>query len=358
MASEREGSSVPVPDAVHGTHDTVALGGYRVLWVTRPAVLDRIAAWGAGRRARSQAGDVDRRLAVGAATAMAEIVQSASTGSPVPWERTLAADNAELARRMGVSLADASTGFEWLVRTGAIVGQGGGAQFLIPEDRWAPAPALATIAWPEVREHLSVQGGRLAPALAVLRALAERPEAIHASAIATVSAGDAAGEGGDQGGIGEAWGKTSVAHLVNATLFGRSAILDALARLEHAGVIGRRRFPGSHEGDEVQLLPSAFGRTNPGAAVAKATTHAAATSPQLAVPTSTSSIAAPVASQSVDAVQNTEQQAQEAARQLVPITIAGITVHVPAGTAVAIDVDAMGRRTIRVGTDIVIGPVS
>lgn len=365
MATERDGivragSPTGYPTALGTTHDTVALGGYRVLWVTRPAVLERIANWGAGRRARSQATDVDRRLAIGAATALAETIQGALTGLHIPWERTLGVDTAELAQRMGASLAEGATGLDWLVRTGAMVAQGGGgAQFLIPEDLWTPAPALAAIAWPDVRQQLSDRGGRLAPALAVLRALAERPEAIRAAVYAAREAEDkASDDGSDEASSAARWGKTSVAHLVNSTLFGRSAVLDALGRLEATGMIARRRFPGSHEGDEVQLLPTAFGQTN------------SVSSPVMELPAASSSGASSITSAAPapihHGVQKIQQPAPQSARQvraqsaqdLVQMTIAGITLRVPLGTTVTITTDEAGSRVIHVGDDIVIGPLT
>lgn len=355
MATERDAIAGAVahaesptgsPTASATTHDTVALGGYRVLWVTRSAVLDRIANWGAGRRARTQATDVDRRLAIGAATALAEMIQSALTGSNIPWERTLGVEGAELAQRMGASLAEGATGLDWLVRTGATIAQGGGSQFLIPEDLWTPAPALAAIAWPHVRQQLSDRGGRLAPALAVLRALAERPEAIRAAR----ETNDAHNKGSRDADTGEAWGKTSVAHLVNATLFGRSAVLDVLGRLDATGVIARRRFPGSHEGDEVQLMPGAFGRSSP---ISAATQPSAPPQPSIAlgaqkIPQAVQQSAPQVGAQSV----------HESAQQSVQMTIAGITVCVPLGTTVTITTDEAGSRVIHVGDDIVIGPLT
>ncbi len=355
MATERNGiaragsptGSLTIPGT---THATVAFGGYRVLWVTRSAVLDRIANWGAGRRARSQATDVDRRLAIGAATALAETVQSTSTGSHVPWEQAVGIDGAQLAQRMGASLAEGATGLDWLVQTGAMVAQGGGgAQFLIPDDLWTPAPALAAIAWPEVRDQLRSHGGRLAPALAVLRALAERPEAIRAACETNDDASDEAD-------IAEAWGKTSVAHLVNATLFGRSAVLDALGRLEATGVIARRRFPGSHDGDEVQLLPMAFGRAN---SVSQVTEPPAASSSSASPITSAAPAPIHHGVQKIQQPppQSARQVGAQSAQELVQITIAGITLGVPLGTTVTIGTDEAGRRVIHVGNDIVIGPL-
>ena len=269
MAAERSSTPTstsliaePATPSVSSDASPAAFGGYGALWIARPFVLERIATWGAGRRARNQATDVDRRLTVGAATAIAETVQGTAFGSPLPWERAFGGSVDELAERMGSSLSEATTGLDWAIRTGIVMRSGGG-QFLVPEDLWAPAQGLTSIAWSLVREQLRNQArrhgtgsrsGRLAPALAVLRALAERPEALRAAAVASVVtpheiSRDAIG--------GDAWGKTSVAHLINATLFGRSAVLDALGRLEAAAVIARRRFPGSHDGDEVQLLPAA-----------------------------------------------------------------------------------------------------
>lgn len=366
----------PATSSASSGASPAAFGGYGILWIARPLVLERIAAWGAGRRARSQATDVDRRLAVGAATALAETVQGTAIGSDMPWERAFAGDVDELAERMGSSLSEATTGLDWIIRTGIVVRSGGG-QFLVPEDVWAPAPSLTSIAWSHVREQLRNQvrlrgtgshSGRLAPALAVLRALAERPEALRAAAVASgIASGIASAvtpheTNGDAIG-GDAWGKTSVAHLVNATLFGRSAVLDALGRLEAAAVIARRRFPGSHEGDEVQLLPAAFGRSNP----ATETTSEAASATDLPTrphASAASTLGAEDASGSTTpaamphGTTSVQLPAQDSPQQLVSITVAGVTMHVPPGTTVTIDVDAAGRRMIHIGDDIVIGPLS
>lgn len=357
----REGSSGPAFNAVSRPH---ALGGHRVLWITRPAVLDRIAAWGAARRARSQATDTDRRLAVGAATAIAEMIQAAQTGSLVPWERTLGMDLTNLGERMGVSLAEATSGLDWLVRTGAAIPestprssvQGRAGQFRILEELWTPAPALSAIAWPEVRQQLRARGSRLAPALAVLRAMADRPEAMRAAAGVSAAAGGGMADAAESGTNADgAWGKTSVAHLVNATLFGRSAVLDALGQLEATGVIARRRFPGSHEGDEVRLTPWAFGQQRPPAI--DATAEAKRTIHSICPSTSFSSVAGVlpvVASRS----EGFPEPAQGSVQQMVSMTVAGISMRIPAGTTVTIDVDEAGRRIIHVGSDIVIGPLS
>lgn len=357
MATERDSfassESLSGSEALSsGAPASLALGGYGVLWITRPTVLDRIATWGAGRRARSQATDVDRRLAIGAATALAETVQRARTGSQIPWERTFRVDIGELGQRMGVSLAEVTTGLDWLVRTGTAVAQGGEGQLLIPEKLWTPAPALATIVWPEVRDHLRDQGGRLAPALAVLRALADRPEAIRAAADEGSSTDHWARSG--------AWGKTSVAQLVNATLFGRSAVLDALGRLEATGLITRRRWPGSHGGDEVQLMPLAFGLSGPtgvqprvGSAGESTVAPAAPVSQERRV----HEPPMPVSTAAAGAVPKGKEPVKQGAQQLVQMTVAGITLCVPLGTTITVGVDDAGHRLIHVGNDIVIGPL-
>lgn len=358
----------PAARSVSSGASAAAFGGYGALWITRPLVLERIATWGAGRRVRNQATDVDRRLAVGAATAMAETVQGTAFGSRLPWERAIGGSVDEIAERMGSSLSEATTGLDWIIRTGIAVRSGGG-RFSVPEDLWAPAPGLTSIAWSHIREQLRNQArrhgtcshsGRLAPALAVLRALAERPDALRAAAVAEAVASAVAPHerSGDAIG-GDAWGKISVAHLINATLFGRSAVLDALGRLETAAVIARRRSPGSHEGDEVQLLPAAFGSDNPTNAASPATDmltrpHASAAAPRVASPPSVSTALA----ESLDATARVQLPPQNLSQQLVPMTVAGVTMHVPPGTTVRIDVDAEGRRMIHVGDDIVIGPLS
>lgn len=370
-----EAMSSPASAASTTASSPHALGGYGVLWVSRPAILDRIATWGSGRRARSQATDVDRRLAVGAATALAELVQGSLTGSPVPWERMFAVDVADLADRMGVWPPEAGEGLDWLVRIGAAVPEpttrssasGKAGQFRIPEELWAPALALSVIAWPDVRRQLRDQGGRLAPALAVLRALADRPEAMRAAAaVAGAVAGredDARADSGGNSSRGndQAWGKTSVAHLVNATLFGRSAVLDALGRLEATGIIARRRFPGSHEGDEVQLRPKAFGRPN----AIDESAEPSARSPAAGVSASSSTAVAVPRSTSVgaEAIRQPAQQASQASTEpgrdvgvaSVEMTIAGIVLCVPLGTRVTMGVDDAGHRVVHVGDDIVIG---
>ena len=387
MAGERSSSPIltprvagPAPASVSpgasSGPSSAALGGYGTLWIARPLMLERIATWGAGRRARSQATDVDRRLAVGAATALAEMVQATAFGSPLPWERAFDGGVEDLAERMGSSLGEATTGLDWIIRTGTAV-RSGGDQFLIPEELWAPAPGLASIAWSHVREQLRNQahlparlrgtgdrGGRLAPALAVLRALAERPEALRAAAGASAHASAVTSHETSGEGIGgDAWGKTSVAHLINATLFGRSAVLDALGRLEAAAMIARRRFPGSHEGDDVQLLPAAFGRSNPAAEVTSAAITATdrPTQPHAPAASTLASFSASASATPAATPHGTTRvqlSAQDSAQQLVPITVAGVTMRVPPGTTVTIHTDAAGRRVIHVGDDIVIGPLS
>ncbi|HEY0779872.1 MAG TPA: hypothetical protein VGD56_18045, partial [Gemmatirosa sp.] len=225
---------------------------------------EAIGAWAATSRAgRVRPGLDVMRTAVAVAGAIAELAARVpATADTVPLQPRLAAGSPEDAARFALTcpvaydvrrLAELSgAGAREVERAlAALHGAGVVARphgergpLALTADVLAPAPTVAAIAWPVVRERLGAVGVGVAAPCAVLRALAEQ-----------VGAGDDA-EPALPGGAA-APVRISVRDLEAFTGFRRSAVSDAVAALVRARLLDADARAG-HTGRFV-LRGSAFG---------------------------------------------------------------------------------------------------
>ena len=148
-------------------------------------------------------------------------------------ERVLAG---ELGRRAGLSAAEAALGIQGLRDAGLLLERSGGEW--LQGDVLCALPVLSAIAWEGCRDSLEAAGARVAPALAVLRTVGRlsRP---------------GRGEGGE-------WVVTSVQDLAGETLYGRTAVTQALGDLTDAGLLIRAAQP-ARKGLRVRIAGRAMG---------------------------------------------------------------------------------------------------
>jgi len=156
------------------------------------------------------------RAAVGVCFWVMERARSVEHGGRLWWQRAVAVPASRIAAEMGVGAAEVVGGLAAL----------GAAEVLVPGDHdrmclqaevLCEHPALAAIQWGAVRKAIRAHGGRLGPALAVLREV--------------VRLGPSERRGG--GAV------LRLTELVEATLYGRSAVSQALAELEVVGMLER-----------------------------------------------------------------------------------------------------------------------
>ncbi|HEX6069332.1 MAG TPA: hypothetical protein VFZ18_05895 [Longimicrobiaceae bacterium] len=178
-------------------------------------------------------------IAVAAAASEAEEVRPLPAG---------AGGAAELVRRTGLSGAEVAEGTRVLQEVGALAVRED--RYRLDPDLYCSLPALAAVEWEAVREAVGKGKGRMAPALALLRELARLSRRAD-------------------GGEGE-WLQPGVRELVEDTMYGRTAVTQALGDLLAAGLVAKADQPSRH-GLRVRLTGRVFGRADPpGAAPAKA----------------------------------------------------------------------------------------
>lgn len=170
------------------------------------------------------------RLALAVAAALGETPLTQAGGD-------LRAVQAELAERAGLTVREVAEGIEGLRVAGLLVEDRGAAVALDP-DLLCTLPVLGRLSGEACRTALAGGVVRLAPALAVVRALARlsRP--------------------GPDGGGG--WLVSSVQDLAEETLYGRTAVTQALAHLAEAGLIERAGQP-ARRGLRLRVTARALG---------------------------------------------------------------------------------------------------
>jgi DNA-binding transcriptional ArsR family regulator len=162
-----------------------------------------------------------------------------------PDDRALIAD---LSIRTGLAAGEVGAGLRALREAGVVTG--GEAGVRVDPDLFCSLPALAALDEEHCRGAIEGTGGRMAPALAVLRTIA------RASRIGL----DGGGE----------WVQISVQELAVETLYGRTAITQALGELTEAGLVIRAEQAPRH-GLRLRLHPRALGTGGSAAAGSAAT---------------------------------------------------------------------------------------
>lgn len=146
---------------------------------------------------------------------------------------------AELARRTGLTGVEAGSAVR-VLREAKLIAEAD-IEALDP-DLLCALPVLSGLAWDRCRDEIESAGGRLAPGLAVLRAIARlsRP---------------GKRDGGE-------WVQPSVQDLADETMYGRTAVTHALADLEAAGLLLRAALP-RRRGLRVRISGWALGADRP-----------------------------------------------------------------------------------------------
>lgn len=143
---------------------------------------------------------------------------------------------ADLSDRTGLSAAEVAGGLQALHAAG-IVEDAGASQLRLDPDVLCTLPALSKLNWEESRRSLQRQGARIAPALALLRELGRL----------SPLARDGAGE----------WLQPSVQQLAAETLYGRTAVTQAIGELCRAGLLEKADQP-TRSGLRVRITRRAF----------------------------------------------------------------------------------------------------
>lgn len=155
------------------------------------------------------------RAAVAAVNAVCERARALGGPERFWWETAVSVGPAEIAADMGILASEAEAGMAMLRDAGVLRpdGEGEGSVRVDP-DVLCDQPLLAAVNWSGVRARIGSEG-RLGPALATLREVARL--------------GSARGP--------EALVATNLAELVDATLYGRSAVSQALQDLERLSLL-------------------------------------------------------------------------------------------------------------------------
>lgn len=148
-----------------------------------------------------------------------------------------AAGIAQVAVLTGLPGADVSAAVRALREAGVLIVRG--SELRLERDLYCTLPALAELDWEGCRQSIERSGGRLSPALALLRELARM------SRLGTDGGGD--------------WLHPAVQELVEETLYGRTAVTQALGDLIRGGLVIRAEQP-PRKGLRIRLAPQAFGR--------------------------------------------------------------------------------------------------
>jgi DNA-binding transcriptional MocR family regulator len=263
-----------------------------------------------------------------------------SSADAQPWRTELPEDIADLSERTGLARREVADALTLLAEAGAIERRTGpAASVRLVDEMLVPAPTAARLAWGYVRARLLEIGGRLPPALAVLRELACSMGAIVDPADAPTV-------------------RASVRDLEEQTAFGRTTVAEALAALESSGVLSVEVRPGRTT--RFTLTPAAFGIVHSGDTTPTAPRHAApgdGHAPGQAELRRSHSTRA-----SATRMAAPEPRATEGAAPLGGTTVrvgefAGTPIYAPAGTPLVLECDAEGRWTCRVGSLLRLGPV-
>jgi hypothetical protein len=199
------------------------------------------------------------RAAVAACSWIAEQARLTGASGRFWWEAALAVPAARMAAEMGLGPSEAEAGLRALEEARVLL-RDPEDRFRVSPDVLCEHPVLASIGWAAVRAAVRRQGGRLGPAIAVLREIARLGPADRADAGVVLA----------------------LTELVDATLYGKSAVSQALADLEASALIRRLPSPG-RRALHLGLTPAVVGQSAPAetsAAPAESTPRTGFTVPQ------------------------------------------------------------------------------
>lgn len=217
-----------------------AIGAPLAAYVSADAVRELLARAQARLPRDRQASDVARRAALGTACAVAETATDAelTAGRPL-WTVEVPEDVRDLGERAGLGARDVRDGLALLTDTGVlerVVGRMG-SRLRLAEEVLRPAAVLPRVAWRPLREALHTHRVSVAPALAV------------AYTVATLTGGLRPDGASDPVALTQQ-------DLVEATLFGRTAVVAALRGLVEVGALELAARRGTWT--ECRLRPAVF----------------------------------------------------------------------------------------------------
>ena len=351
-APQRRHTATPV-DLGSTTPDPPRDVGRPGWWVSEDAVRRQLGAWAAtARTGRARPTTELVRTAVGVTCAVAELATaSPALDGAIPLRprgasaaggdaaaalltRPVAATQQRLSEMCGVSVREVERALEVLRDARVVLQPHGdrGAVSLSP-DCLAPAPAVAAIAWPVVRERLATAEAPFAAPCATLRALADRIEAFDLG----------------RGAAGLPPVRMSVRDLELVTEFRRSTVSDAVAALVRARLIDADARAG-HTGRFV-IRPAAFGFPDE-----------EPTSPQQVPGRSDRALrpspAAELAQHRGARDGSASPTATSAEAPALIGTFAGTPIYAPPGTPLTVECDVDGRWWCRVGPHLRLGPAA
>jgi DNA-binding transcriptional ArsR family regulator len=326
------------------------LSAGRDRFVAISLVQDALARWAAPLPRTRQPDDAQRRGALALACALAEQQLAASAADH--WgagERGVVEQVAVLAELSGLTRQQTEGALATLVAAACVerITVGGERRLRLVDALLVEEPALARVDWAGARARLRGVGASVLPAQAVLRSIARQSGAVPPGAAAPVVA-------------------CTQESLALETLLGRTAVVAALRALGEADLVERAARRGTWT--ECRLLPAAFGEPaaerGPGARplVADREVPLAHALDERAAPRPPAPDAgAPIASAAPAPPERAAAgpggaMALEVGGVRVPLA-PGMTVEPPPGATITIEVDAAGRRFVRLGAGLRLGPI-
>lgn len=224
----------------------LSLSQGRDRFVSLAAVHDAIARWSAPLPRSRQPNDADRRAAVACACALSELaLEGAADAQWGAAEHGIAEDATAIAERAGLARGHVEPALALLAAAGCVERISGARRerrVWLAADVCGEEPALARVAWAGVRHRLRAVRASLLPAQAVLRSIARQSGPVAAGAAAPVVACTQEG-------------------LAAETLLGRTAVVSALRALTDAGLVARTARRGTWT--ECRLLGPVFDPASP-----------------------------------------------------------------------------------------------
>lgn len=365
----------PADVAPASARGVFVLASPRGVYVAFDVVRELLARAEAGLPRDQQTSDAARRAALGVACAVAETALGADvTADRSLWTVEVPEDVHDLVERTGLPVRDVRDGLRILTEAGVVerVVARSTNRLRLAEEAVAAAPVLARVDWAPLRAALRAQGASVAPALAVIRAVAARTSGIRADH------------------VGDSVALTQQ-ELAATTLFGRTAVVAALRSLADIGALtvearrgtwtecclGAAVFGGEAYVPRASAMPPAAGDAVRDAnAPSPATLNAVPGSAEIRSAASVGD-STPRAAPGVHGAWNASANVADVAEQgtsrapvlaggpgmsmeiggvLVPLQ-PGMSVQPPPGAQLVIEIDPDGRRYLRIDAAIRVGPL-
>lgn len=334
-----------------GERRLLSLSGGRDRFLAVPLVQDALARWAAPLPRTRQPDDSRRRAALAVACALGEqLVGPAADDRWDAGERGVPEQLDVLAEWSGLTRAQTEAALAMLAAAGCVERSavGGERRLRLVAELVAEEPSLARVDWAGARARLRGAGASVLPAQAVLRVLARQSGTVPPGGAAPVVA-------------------CTQDSLAIETLLGRTAVVSALRALGDSGLVERTARRGTWT--ECRLLPAAFGHApaqpaapRPGVADREVPLARAHDATEREEPAAAAGVAA-AAPRDVARAPNETAVAPVAATMVLEVggvrvpLAPGMTVEPPPGATITIEVDADGRRYVKLGAGLRLGPI-